>query len=369
MFDELFSFLAHERSDVRKAATQALAQISRDNDDLVRYVCATEAAPSQLVALLSLERFAPSLGDVLSCLVNLAAHAAAADTLVAAKIVSRVMRLLDQLDRATPGTAEGAMGPAATGAFKELSLMLLSNLTAASVVAAHEVMQAQDEDMKGFYVSKLKTMMDHVAAAPLPDDAAAAASPSRAAADDAPRAQPQPRHIRKWYLQVVLNLTRTPQGQRVVCDDDDWLDFLVAAVRGTDGGDAADASHTLCRLRGAQTLGNCAAGGSVKDSALLQRLTQKGVCGACVQCLHDSPDPRHAELQEAAAGILVALIGSTEGCQAMEALNAKALLSQAIASGNLNADVCFTLRDRVLPFLDEVHDVYVVHGDEGAAAA
>ncbi|CUG86252.1 Hypothetical protein, putative [Bodo saltans] len=291
-------------------ALQGLAQHSRDNNELNDYIHKhADTAVDVFLNKYSVQHIAV-LGDVLTTLTNLAVDSSVAEILVAKKVVSRTMRLLDGL--------EASENPAAVP-LKELALILLNNLTASHVTAVDDLLQLQDEDLKGFFLSKLCTIFDRT-----PVDA--------------------PRDVRKWILQIILNITRVPEAQVALLQDDEWVLNVTSLL------DTENEAHRVLLV---QTIRNCAA-----SKGCHELLAKSGVVPILVG--------RLARKDETVEGIVMMLaesisgmLQSPEGIEALEGINAKQILQGAIKSNTLHKEIVSYLQEQVIPFLDDIQDAYI----------
>lgn len=318
-FLEVFEFTASEREDVRKMALQGLAQHSRDNNELNKFLASHESAVTSLMSFLNVKSIAV-LGDVLTVFTNCGADSSCAELFAKQKIVSRTMRLLDGLEASDHNAA---------ASLKELALIMLNNITATHITAVDDLLQVEDEDLKGFYLSKLMTI--YLRQSP-----------------DAPR------DVRKWILQTVLNVTRAPEGQMCVVQDDDCLSTLR---------DVLLEGSEVHRLLAGQIFRNT---GMNKEShkALGNLETLKLVTGV-VSRLHQGQEPVEA-IQILLVEFIAAMLQSEQGMQALEEINTKKYLVEGMAGDTptISGDVAVFVKDHILPFLDDIQDAYVVQGDE-----
>jgi hypothetical protein len=310
-YDEVFQFAQSDREDVRKMALQGLAQHSRDNNELNAYIHNNaDTAVSVFLSKYSVQHL-PVLGDVLTTLTNLAVDASIAEILVANKVVSRTMRLLDGL--------EASENPAAVP-LKELALILLNNLTASHVTAVDDLLQLQDEELRGFFLSKLCTIFDRQ-----PADA--------------------PRDVRKWILQIILNITRVPEAQIALLQDDEWVLNVTSLM---------DCDNETHRILMVQTIRNCASSKGCHE--LLAKSGAVPILVGRVARSEETVDGIVMMLAESISGLLQ----SPEGIEALEGINTKQILQGALKSNTLNKDIAAFLEEQVIPFLDDVQDAYVM---------
>ena len=324
-FAEVFQFVKSERDDVRRMALEGLAQHSKDNVHLHRFLSQSDETATRSIESILLfmnEKGIPNLGHVLTLLINCAADCSCAESFVARGIVPRTMRLLDVLE-----TTEAPVSPI----LREMAFMLLNNLTAAHVSAVASLLQVDDEDLKGFYVSRLKLFFDRQ-----PVDA--------------------PRDVRKWILQICVNVTRVPEGQVVLSDDDEWMPTLVDLISST-------GTPKLYSSLAIQALQNCANNKRTHDKLCKTKLVTSVLGLLC------APPPVNGvglevDVQQGLAEIAGGLLQSEAGMQALEEHNAKKIL--VAAAGVLHADVQRFVDQHVIPFLDDIQDAYVMHGEEDA---
>jgi hypothetical protein len=311
---ELFEFLRNERADIRKGAAEALAAHSMNNAVLLEYCRKT---PETLQALLDLLKITerPLLGHVLSALINIAVDIQVAQALSRAKCISRVIRLYDSLRR-----TDGAQP------LEELCLMLLNNLTASHDSAVADLLQTDDEDLQGYNLTLMKTHFD--------------TQPS-----DAERSH------RQWFLKICLNSTRCGEGQTLLVRDE-WFTTIVQII--------ADLSSPLKEVVFClQIAHHCSA-----QKALIPEVVEQKLPAALAHRLpHLSGVP--PDVQISTMETIEALMSCEEGMQALEEVNAKKCLT-AFADDEKNLkETRRYVRDSLLPFLDDINDVYVVNGTDG----
>lgn len=320
-FADLFQFLANPRDEVRKVATQGLAAHSRDNAELNAFLADSETGDPAIAGMMEMlnVKNVNYLGDILSTLINVAADAQVAEALVKHKVVPRTMRLLTSLEGSNI-TQENVL--------RELSLMLLNNLTATHVAAVDDLLQAEDEDLRGFFVTKLKVIYDR-----LP-----------------PTGE---RDSRKWLLQICLNLTRTREGQLLVLEDEEWLPTLTELI---------NSENEYHRSIALQVFRNISATPERHVQLSASSVPQIALRRLCEKC------ERTSFLQVMICEILASLIQSEEGVKVLDELSAKKLLSTLLSEGDNNQLLCedavAVLTKHVLPFLDDIQDVYVMGNEE-----
>lgn len=317
---ELFSFITHEREDVRKMALDGLAGHST-NEDIVEYLVAHPEDVHKLIGLLEI-KYIKVLGTVLLTLINLAAAASSfTEVAVEHKVVSRTMRLLTGL-RGEPATQF-------TNSLLELALMLLNNVTASHPNAVVELLELDDEDLAGYSFSKLKTHLD-------------------ACDPDAER------DVRLWYWKLCLNATQVPRGQDIVVADEDWWGAVVESISEVKDTPIAIADLSIKIAR------NCCA-----HKQTMATVAKTGLGPACVHRLCNA-QRLDGDAQLEAAEVIAALMTHEEGVKSLEEINAKGLLTTALETEPLpvtEAAKSFIERN-VLPFLDDVQDIYVMNNDD-----
>lgn len=317
---ELFSFLTHEREDVRKMAASGLSQMSSDNAELNAFLAHDEKNIKILMDMLTVKAH-QTLGDILTVFINCAADASVADAFASAKVVQRVMRLLDGLEASD-------LSPNVLPAFKEMSLMLLNNLTASTVVAIQDLLQVEDEELAGFFVGRLHSLYSRQ---PDPsndeenenestsakkkdddddDDDEDSKKNKKSEAADKRKKSAATRDLRKWFLQVCLNITRTPDGQRYLLSED-WPETLVEIL--------SESPNPMLRFIVARTFKNCA---SVPENH--KALASCGVVTVIVERLHKCLEPDVTQL--AMAEFVASMLASEEGMGALEEINTKKYL-------------------------------------------
>ena len=327
---EVFEFLGSEREDVRKMASQGLSLLSGDATKLPLLTSLLVSDPSLIAALTSLlsAKNPNTLGDILTTFINCAADAPCAEAFSRNRVVQRSMRLLDALEASD---LPGHILPV----YKEMTLMVLNNLTASNVIAIQDLLQLEDEDLAGYFVTRLGMLYAR-----------------HAVVEGAP--QPQ-RDLRKWFLQIALNITRTPDGQRTLLSED-WPEHLLDVLN--------TSPNPMLRLLAAQTLSNCAA---TPDNhlVLVKTTVVSSVLGRLSRGLEAQPT------QMVLAELLASMMQSEPGMSCLEGLNARKYLV-AVSDGHIDAsgdedavrnavvpEVADFIRQHILPLLEEIQDAYV----------
>ena len=306
--DEVFEFVAHEREDVRKMAVQGLAQHSKDNVQLERYVIKNEKAIPSLVNLLRVEE-AHLLGDLLTVLINFCTSSDVAAVVVVQGTVFKALRLLDMLDR-TEKESITKLKPV----FEEMILMLLNNLTATDTKAVHDALQDEDEDLRGFYLSKLYRLYN----------ASEAGS-----------------KVQKWTLNILLNCTRIEAGQEIVLEDDDWKDIFPELLTIT--------ADPYARSVALQVARNCSVGKAQRHFIALKFPDQ--ILNLLVQNA-----PLAVQEQLAAVEAIAMSLATEAGMQVAEELNTKKMLQECMEK--LAPMTQEAIKKDILPFLDDIQDIY-----------
>ncbi|KAL7695473.1 hypothetical protein N2W54_001389 [Lotmaria passim] len=334
-FQETFSFVRHEREDVRKMAIHGIAEQSKDNHDLWHFLASPQYGPSCIDALLQYLHAGGRnvLGDILTILVNCSADGSCAEMLVQRKVVRKAMRLLDGMERSDqPETFVRSV--------QELTLMLLNNLTASHVTAVDDLLQKEDEDMRGFYLGKLqvyyerfgaeetemRTKIEEAEEAKKERDVAGVSAEkqreneAKVAAGAAAAATH--RDLNRWILHILLNLTRTLDGQELLLEDEEW--------RVTLNGSLSSASPRQ-RYLAAQCYRNCACSPKPRYDLIMKS-------DALVTAVHrlalKEPIP---EIQMSLAEFIASMLESEAGMARLEGINAKKVLMAAVAASKPEA--------------------------------
>ncbi|CCW60874.1 unnamed protein product [Phytomonas sp. EM1] len=357
---EAFSFLDHEREDVRKMAVQGIASQSKEDKNLWAFMSSAEYGPAAIDALL--KHFHPGsirlIGNILTILINSAADGACAEMLVTRKIVRKSMLFLDEMEHSThPEPFKRSV--------QEMVLMLLNNLTASHISAVDDLLQKDDDAMRGFYLGKLHGY--YVAMSP----GVSGGSPTETPTDQAapPR---ETRDCRRWILSILLNLTRSADGQELLLEDEDWRGAFQECLRAS-----GFPSH---RRIVAECFRNCAGA----PRPLYGLLLQADCVRAAVEHLTSGKE-RDPAVQMSHAEVLAGMLESVEGVAQLEGVNAKKLLSAAVSTsraaveageesagsvpsppqplpgkgGCLAPNVCDFLEKHVLVYLDDIIDAYL----------
>lgn len=367
--DEAFSFVRHEREDVRKMALHGIAEQSKDSKDLWTFLSSKEYGPKYIDAMLQYLHAGGKavLGDLLTILINCSADGSCAEMLIQRKVVRKAMRLLDGMERSDEPEQY-------TRGIEELTLMLLNNLTTSHISAVDELLQKEDEDMRGFYLGKLQTFYERLGADAAASGEAADTTTTATSASDAKgtateKAAGAGRDLRRWVLHILLNVTRSTDGQELLLEDEDWRVTLVGCL---------SSDSPLHRLLAAQCYRNCGAAQHPLYSLLLK---SKALSTAVERVCGREAQP---EIQQCLAEFIASTLESEEGMAFLESINAKQLLTRAVAASKavhsatvevveedgvavaapivLDAKVCEFVERHILPYLDDVVDAYLPTG-------
>lgn len=371
-FTEAFSFLTHEREDVRKMAVQGIAQHCKDNRDLWCFLSSAKTGPKAVDQLLQYLHAGASsiLGDILTILINCSADGTCAEMLVDRKVVRKAMRLLDGMERSSQPLSF-------VRSVQEMTLMLLSNLTASYISAVDDLLQKDDEDMRGFYLGKLQQYYEF-----LRPKITKGEVEENTEEDDPKKEGAQPsvaahRDLCRWILHILLNLTRSLDGQELLLEDEEWRITLLSSL---------SSPNPVHRLLAAQCYRNCAC----SQCPRFPQLVMSGALTTAVQQLSGGQERGLGEIQMCLAEIVASMLESEEGMQLLESINAKRLLTRAIVatratsgavvevleedgrpaaattSGGapLEEDVSAFLERHVIPYLDDIIDAYVPECEE-----
>lgn len=363
---EVFGFISSGREDVRKMAVQGLAQQSKDNKKLFALLASSTHGPRCIDVLLQFLHAGSValLGDVLTVLINCAADGTCTEVLVTQKVVRRAMRLIDSVEASDhPQSLQRGL--------EEMTLMLLSNLTASHVSAVDDLLQVTDEDLRGFYLGKLLTYYTRftvddgcsveVAVAGEQQQEDGGDDNKKLSEGDAVRSnsggnkseelnKTVPRDLQRWILQILLNVTRVADGQELLLEDDDWLMAL---------SDCLSSLNPRHRLLAAQCFRNCSFQRERHPGILRSRCLR-----VCVERLSDGAE-HIGEIEMLLAEITANLMQTEAGIGLLEELNAKKHLQASVTAGKVQAGTCKFLNEHVLPLLDDIVDAYVMtSGDE-----
>ncbi|KAG5469134.1 hypothetical protein LSCM4_02531 [Leishmania orientalis] len=370
---ETFSFVRHEREDVRKMAIRGIAEQSKESRDLWLFLASPQYGPSCVDSLLQYLHAGGKhvLGDVLTILVNCSADGSCAEMLVQHRVVRKAMRLLDGMERCDQPTSY-------VRSVQELTLMLLNNLTASHVAAVDDLLQKDDEDMRGFYLGKLQVYYERfagTAAAKNVEDGEGEEATEGGEDLTKPKQAVSNRDLSRWILHIVLNLTRTLDGQELLLEDDEWRGTLNSSLS------SANPRH---RYLAAQCYRNC--GCSPKP---LYDLILKGdalVTAVDRLCCKEPVE----EIQKLLAEFVASMLESEDGIARLESVNAKKVLTRALdipetarnataaaaasrvdiveeggapvaemPAVTLAPSVSEFLKRSVLPYLDDIVDAYI----------
>ncbi|CAM40763.1 conserved hypothetical protein [Leishmania braziliensis MHOM/BR/75/M2904] len=395
-FQETFSFVRHEREDVRKMAIHGIAEHSKENRDLYLFLASAQYGPSCTDALLQCLHPGGKLvlGDILTILINCSADGSCAEMLVQRKVVRKAMRLLD-------GMARSDQPESYVRSILELTLMLLNNLTASHVTAIDDLLQKNDEDMRGFYLGKLqvyyerfvsameaaRSVVNGEAAAEVGEDAAK--KTDHAASDDGedlanPKHTSLPatshRDLSRWILHILLNVTRTLDGQELLLEDSEWRGTLSSSL---------SSPNPRHRYLAAQCYCNC----SCSPKPLYSLILKSDALVTAVERLN-CKEPIE-DIQKSLAEFIASMLESEDGMARLESVNAKKVLAGALdvskaahaakvaASAScvevveedgssvaatpavtLAPSVSEFLERSVLPYLDDIMDAYIAPGSD-----
>lgn len=309
---ETLGFCGHERADVRKLAIQGLASHSKDNAMMESHLIANPSAIETLSSKLRFDEL-PLLGDLFTFFINVSTNTQVAEIAARSGVVHKSLRIIDSIDRSDSV-------PEATGkVIQDMALMLLNNLTATSMAAVADLVQFDDEDLRGFYLSKLLRLTE-----------GSAKTSAR----------------RRWLLNIILNCSRSQQCQSIVLQEDDWTTFYHECLQFE--ADAASRCTVLQVLRNCFLCGNHV------------RLIELKFPHDLVALVGKAGQVTETE-QVLLVGLLTLLITTEPGMQIVEELNAKKYCQEALPS--LAASAQTAMEKDVLPFLDDIQDVFVVNED------
>ncbi|RNE97407.1 uncharacterized protein Tco025E_09468 [Trypanosoma conorhini] len=351
-FAEVFDFLLSDREDVRKMAVRGIAQQSKDNPALLAFLSSPTHGPRCFDALLQFLHAGGVhvLGDILTILINCSVESRCAEMLVSRRVVRKAMRLLDGIEASDHADS-------LKRSLEEMTLMLLSNLTASHISAVDDLLQTDDEDLRGFYLGKLHVyynrFVSNAATGEGDDDAVDDGSEGRGVGEEATAAGADmlpTRDLQKWILQILLNLTRSNDGQELLMEDEDWDRTLT---------DCLSSSSARHRLLAAQCYRNCSF--QKEHHATILRGNALRVC---VERLCDGGE-RVAEVEMMLAEVLAEMLRSEAGMEFLEEVNAKKHLQATVAGKKVNDATAEFVQGHVLPFLDDIVDAYVVPGSDG----
>ncbi|ORC91546.1 uncharacterized protein TM35_000051420 [Trypanosoma theileri] len=344
-FAEVFEFLHSSREDLRKMAVRGIAQQSKDNAELYRFLCSPAHGPRSIDALLQFLHAGgvQVLGDILTILINCSAEGGCAEMLVTRKIVRKAMRLLD-------GIESSDHEDALKRSLEEMTLMLLSNLSASHISAVDDLLQMADEDLRGFYLGKLQVFYDRFNT----DAEGEEEGKQRDEAEEEREAKqetegnankPPVRDLQRWILQILLNLTRSTNGQELLMEDEDWRRSLTQCL---------GSPNERHRMLAAQCYRNCSLCKEQHPAIL------RGNCvRACLERLCDGSE-RVPEVELLLAEVIAGMMQSEEGMLFLEEVNTKKHLQSAIAGKKVHDETADFLSRHVLPLLDDVVDAYVI---------
>ncbi|EAN90268.1 hypothetical protein, conserved [Trypanosoma cruzi] len=346
-FAEVFGFLLNNREDVRKMAVKGIAQQSKDNSALFAFLASPTHGPRSFDALLQFFHAGgfQLLGDILTILINCSVDSRCAEMLVSRRVVRKAMRLLEGIEASDHANS-------LKRSLEEMTLMLLSNLTASHIIAVDDLLQIEDEDLRGFYLGKLHVYYSRFFSNGVKeegeDDVDDGGSEGKELGTT--RAEKLPaRDLQKWILQILLNLTRSSEGQMLLTEDEDWDRTLTECL---------GSSNMRHRLLAAQCYRNCSLQ-SEHHAAILRGNSLR----VCVERLCDGGE-QVPGVELILAEIVAEMMRSEAGMQYLEEVNAKKHLQAAVAGKKVDDGTAEFIERHVLPFLDDVVDAYVVHGGD-----
>lgn len=384
-FEEALSFLTSDREDVRKMAIHGVAAQSKDSAALCEYLRSKPKGAATMDVLLLHMHVGSSkiLGDILTVLINVCIDAEVTETLIKKHIVRKSMRLLDGLQLHVAPNSDIALSIVP---LEELTLMLLCNLTTTSVLAVDDVLQKDDEDMRGFYLGKLLSLYQRKTEEEEEDrKAAEEAEETAEEGAAAPPPRPPPRDIRRWILRLILNISRCVDGQEQLLEDEAWREVLVEGLSAP--------QNPAYRLLSAQIISNCAMNA---EAPYFKFLLQSKVVVKVIARLtshHSVGIEPVTEIQVELASIVARVLESEEAMAELEGMNAKRLLEEVVKTSqkahekevegeaqvvevtegeeqpeakvpSLSPGVVEFLVNQVLPYLDDVIDAYLAPGSE-----
>ncbi|KPI89484.1 hypothetical protein ABL78_1360 [Leptomonas seymouri] len=393
-FQEAFSFVSHEREDVRKMAIHGIAEQSKGNHDLWHFLASPQYGPRCIDALLQYLHAGGKnvLGDILTIFVNCSADGSCAEMLVQRKLVRKAMRLLDGMERSDQSETY-------VRGVQEMTLMLLNNLTASHVTAIDDLLQKDDEDLRGFYLGKLHTYHERFRAeeeevrrkVEEAEEAKKEVSAAGRADAEGQREREEKiavgaaaaaahRDLNRWILHILLNLTRTLDGQEMLLEDEEWQVTL---------SDSLASPNPRHRYLAVQCYRNCACSPKPLYNLILKS-------DALVTAVHRlALKEPIADIQLSLAEFIASMLESEDGMARLESVNAKKALASAVAASKLATDgrnksnsrvevveedgvpveapapsivlglqACELIERSVLPYLDDVVDAYLAPGSD-----
>jgi hypothetical protein len=314
---EVFGFLDSDRSDVRKMAVEGIATNSMNNNEMVAFLLANPAAVTRLLSLLTIAE-KPLLGQLLSALINVATNEQVAKELSQGKCINRCIRLYDAFQREADSEALVPL--------QEMCLMLLNNLTASHVNAVNDFLQVDDEDLKGYNLEVMKTHYDRQ-----PEGAERSQKP--------------------WFLKICLNLTRCGEGQEMLVSDEDWFGEIVTLI-------ADKESDPRLAVVALQIGHHCCA-----QKSLIPQVARMRLPGA-IAMRASNFEGIPASVQMIAMETLEAVMTDEVGMQSLEEINAKKYLVAFSEDANAPKEVREFVKQQLLPFLDDINDVFVANEED-----
>ncbi|CAG9580792.1 conserved hypothetical protein [Leishmania major strain Friedlin] len=367
---EAFCFVRHEREDVRKMAIRGIAEHSKENRDLWFLLASPQYGHSCIDSLLQYLHAGGKhvLGDILTILVNCSADGSCAEMLVQRKVVRKAMRLLDGMERSDQPEPY-------VRSVQELTLMLLNNLTSSHVTAIDDFLQKDDEDMRGFYLGKLQVYYELFVRSTEAEAAQAGENLAK------PKPSSSHRDLSRWILHILLNLTRTLDGQELLLEDEGWRGTLSSSL---------SSPNPRHRYLAAQCYRNCGCSpkplyGLILNSDALVTAVDRLNCKEPIE-----------DIQRSLAEFIASVLESEDGMARLESVNAKKVLARALdvsqaahaAKAAATAASCVEvveedgvpvaatptvtlapsviefLQQSVMPYLEDIMDAYIAPGSE-----
>eukprot|EP00906_Rhabdomonas_costata_P008935 RCo012672 len=321
-WDELLGFLTNPKPEVRKIAVQNVVAYTRSEEHVRHLVTKRPDTVRQLCNLLGDEL--SIAGDACLCLINLCSEAALVEQMLHCGVIRSIMSTIVQGE---------------VTAVTELKLVLVSNLTASNEQAMNQLLQTDDEDLKGFFLERLLGWF-------------VSFLPPKSSASEGP-----PQHIH-WVMAIVTNVSSNALGQVFLAENKAFLGALRALL----------ASNVLSLRRGAtSTVRNLLLGGGELCLAALFRQEAEGEGGQSPGFLEgllvllsrlETGAEDNKEIRSSAVEVMRKLSQIPPGVGFLDSIQGKPRLRAAAQREALPS-----LRDtltQVAESLDDVQDAYVI---------
>ena len=325
-FKEVLELLPNERPDVRKQVLQVMHTFLQ-NDDVLDYYMEHCSEETKMVAEMVQpgEQARGYLSSTLILLINLSDKGACSRAMLEARVIQRVMLLLEKGGLASE--------------LQELCLILINNLTSVSVHAVQALLQLENKTLEGFYLSQLirRFVDEHVDASELM---------LRPSEDDGLTGGGRDRT--KWIGSILGNCAQCEPGRKLLIDDEENIERYTKLVSSKD----AQLRLSVCSLlknlfHDADTHG-----------ILIENKAAAGILSRIV-----NKEERNPDILDVLCNAILCMSLSEAGVAYLDGSGAKKNLLEVLPSINENSRAYADIK-KVCDALDDIQDVMVIDEDE-----